>query len=86
MTEAGLPGQETETVLLALAPAGTRREIVDRLHREIVKVIALPEVRQKFETLGFTPVGSTPEESAARIKAELDLWAKVIRDAKIQRQ
>jgi tripartite-type tricarboxylate transporter receptor subunit TctC len=86
MAEAGLPGQDTETVLLALAPAATRKDIVDKLHREIVKIIAMPEVQQRFETLGFTPVGSTPEQSSARIKAELDLWAKVIRDANIQRQ
>jgi tripartite-type tricarboxylate transporter receptor subunit TctC len=84
MTEAGLPGQETETVLLVLAPAGTSKEIVNLLHREIVKIIAMPDVRQRFDALGFAPVGTTPEESAARIKAELDLWAKVIRDAKIQ--
>jgi tripartite-type tricarboxylate transporter receptor subunit TctC len=84
MTEAGLPGQETETVLLVLAPAGTSKDIVSLLHREIVKIIAMPDVRQRFDTLGFAPVGTTPEESVARIKAELDLWAKVIREAKIQ--
>jgi tripartite-type tricarboxylate transporter receptor subunit TctC len=84
MTEAGLPGQETETVLLVLAPGGTPKQIVNRLHRELVDIIAMPDVQQKFETLGFAPVGTTPEDSAARIKAELDLWAKVIRDAKIQ--
>jgi tripartite-type tricarboxylate transporter receptor subunit TctC len=84
MTEAGLPGQETETVLLVLAPAGTSKEIVNRLHRELVSIIAMPDVQQKFDALGFAPVGTTPEDSAARIKAELDLWAKVIRDAKIQ--
>jgi len=83
MTEAGLPGQETETVLLALAPAGTQKDIVTLLNREIVKIIATPEVLAKFDTLGFAPVGTTSEESSARIKAELDLWAKVIRDAKI---
>ena len=63
MTEAGLPGQETETVLLVLAPAGTSKDIVNLLHREIVKIIAMPDVRQKFDTLGFAPVGTTPEES-----------------------
>jgi len=83
MTEAGLPGQETETVLLALVPAGTPKDVVNRLNREIVEIIATPEVREKFDTLGFAPVGTTPEETSARIKAELDLWAKVIRDAKI---
>jgi tripartite-type tricarboxylate transporter receptor subunit TctC len=86
MTEAGLPGQETETVLLALAPAGTPKDIVNLLNREIVKIIATPEVLGKFDTLGFAPVGTTPEESSARIKAELALWAKVIRDAKIAQQ
>jgi tripartite-type tricarboxylate transporter receptor subunit TctC len=86
MIEAGVPGQDTETVLLALAPAGTPKDIVNKLHRELVKIIAMPEVQQKFEALGFTPVGMTPEQSSARIKAELDLWAKVIRDANIQRQ
>jgi tripartite-type tricarboxylate transporter receptor subunit TctC len=86
MIEAGVPGQDTETVLLALAPAGTPKDIVSKLHREMVKIIAMPEVQQKFEAFGFTPVGTTPEQSQARIKAELDLWAKVIRDANIQRQ
>jgi len=83
MTEAGLPGQETETVLLALAPAGTPKDIVNRLNRELVEIIATPEIREKFDTLGFAPVGTTPAETSARIKAELELWAKVIRDAKI---
>jgi tripartite-type tricarboxylate transporter receptor subunit TctC len=86
MTEAGLPGQETETVLLVLAPAGTSKDIVNLLQREVVKIIATPEVLGKLDTLGFAPVGTTPEESSARIKAELDMWAKVIRDAKIAQQ
>ena len=86
MAEAGSAGQDTETILLALAPAGTPKDIVNKLNREIVKIVAVPEVQQKFEALGFTPVASTPEQSSARIKAELDLWAKVIRDANIQRQ
>jgi tripartite-type tricarboxylate transporter receptor subunit TctC len=85
MTEAGLPGQEAETVLLALAPAGTPKEIITVLHRELVKILAMPNVQQKFDALGFAPLGTTPEETTARIKEELDMWAKVIRDAKIQR-
>lgn len=84
MTEAGLPGQETETILLALAPAGTPKEIVDRLSREIGKVVAMPDVVQKLDALGFSPMGTTPEQTAARIKSELDMWSKVIKDAKIQ--
>jgi tripartite-type tricarboxylate transporter receptor subunit TctC len=85
MAQAGSPGHDAETVLLALLPAATPKPIVNLLHREIVKIIATPELQQKFDTLGFAPVGTSPEESTARIKAELDMWAKVIRDAKIAR-
>ena len=83
--EAGLAGQDAETLLLVLAPKGTPKAIVDLLHSQLVKIIALPEVEERFRTLGFSPVGTTPDQSAARIKSELDMWAKVVRDAKIQR-
>lgn len=85
MTEAGLPGQEAETILLALAPARTPKDIVDRLSREISKAVATPDVAQKLDGLGFSPMGTTPEETATRIKTELDMWAKVIKDAKIEK-
>jgi tripartite-type tricarboxylate transporter receptor subunit TctC len=84
MTEAGLPGQEAETILLALAPAGTPKPIVDKLQQEIVKAVKTPDVVQKLDVFGFSPLGTTPDEAAARIKTELDMWAKVIKDAKIQ--
>jgi tripartite-type tricarboxylate transporter receptor subunit TctC len=84
MTEAGLPGQEAETILLALAPVGTPKEIVDLLQREIVKAVKTPDVVQKLDVFGFSPLGTTPDEAAARIRSELDMWAKVIKDAKIQ--
>ncbi len=85
MTEAGLPGQEAETILLALAPKGTPKEIVDRLSREISKIVAMPDVVQKLDGLGFSPMGTTPEQTAERIKSELDMWAKAIKDAKIEK-
>jgi hypothetical protein len=84
MTEAGLPGQEAETILLALAPAGTPKPIIDMLQREIVKAVNTPDVVQKLDAFGFSPLGTTPQEAEARIKSELDMWAKVIKDAKIQ--
>lgn len=84
MTEAGLPGQEAETILLALAPAGTPKPIIDKLQQEIVKAVKTPEVVQKLDVFGFSPLGTTPAEATARIKSELDMWAKVIKDAKIQ--
>jgi tripartite-type tricarboxylate transporter receptor subunit TctC len=69
-----------------LVPAATPKEIVAVLHREVAKTVALPDVQEKFATLGFSPMGSTPEESAARIKEELGKWAKVIRAANIATQ
>jgi tripartite-type tricarboxylate transporter receptor subunit TctC len=86
MAEAGVKDQEAETMLIVLVPAKTPKEIVDLLYREIAKIVALPETRQRLETLGFEPLASTPVDSAARIRQELSRWAKVIRDAKIAPQ
>jgi tripartite-type tricarboxylate transporter receptor subunit TctC len=86
MSEAGFPGQEADTLQGVLVPAGTPKEIVDRLHREIVKAVALPDVKERFDTLGFDPIANTPDEFAARIKQEIARWAKVIREANIQTQ
>jgi tripartite-type tricarboxylate transporter receptor subunit TctC len=86
LAEAGAPGQESEIILGILLPGGTPREIIDRLHREIVRVIAMPIVRARLTALGFEPIGSTPEEFAARIKWEIEKWAKIIRAADIKAQ
>jgi tripartite-type tricarboxylate transporter receptor subunit TctC len=82
--EAGLPDQEADTMQGILVPAGTPKAIIDLLQREIVKVMALPDIRERMEALGFEPVASTPEEFAARIATEIPKWAKVIRDAHIK--
>lgn len=84
MAEAGAPEQESETMQGVFAPAGTPKEIVDLLHREIVKVMALPDVQAKCAQLGFDVVANTPDEFAAYIKSEVEKWGKVIKDAKIQ--
>jgi tripartite-type tricarboxylate transporter receptor subunit TctC len=83
MAEAGVPDQEAETMLIILAPSATPKEIVALLHREIARIIALPETKQRLETLGFEPLASTPADSATRIRQELSRWGKVVRDAKI---
>ena len=82
--EAGLPDQEADTMQGILVPAGTPKAIIDRLQREIVKVMALPDIRERMAALGFEPVASTPDEFAARIATEIPKWAKVIRDAHIK--
>jgi tripartite-type tricarboxylate transporter receptor subunit TctC len=84
MAEAGLPGFNLQTSLFALAPAGTPRPVVDALHDAFAKVLRDPEVLEKMAVLGFTATGTTPEQTAQRIKDELALWAKIARDAHLQ--
>ena len=66
-----------------MAPAGTPRDIINRLNAEWVKVAAMPSVKQKMLAAGFETVSSTPEECDRVIKSEIVRWAKVIKDAKI---
>jgi tripartite-type tricarboxylate transporter receptor subunit TctC len=86
VAEAGLPGFESTQWYALLAPAGTPKEIVNRLHGEMVKILALPETRQRFAADGADPVGNTPEQFAAYIKSELAKWEKVARNAGIEKQ
>ena len=84
MEEAGYPGQIGETPIGILAPAGTPKEIVDLLHRKVVEIIAAPDVKLKLAAIGFSPIGDTPAEFAAYLKAENAKWARVIREAGIK--
>jgi tripartite-type tricarboxylate transporter receptor subunit TctC len=83
-TEAGIPGHEGDTLTGIVVPAGTPKEMVDRLNGEIKKLVALPDVKEKLETLGFDPVANTPAEFGERIGTETIKWSKVINDAKIK--
>ena len=82
--EAGYPEVQGDSWVGVLVPAGTPNEIIGTLRREIVRVIALPDVRERLPALGFEIVGSTPEEFATRIKLEIETWGKVIRAANIK--
>jgi tripartite-type tricarboxylate transporter receptor subunit TctC len=84
MAEEGLTGQEARTMQGVLVPAGTPKRIIDLLHREIVKIVALPDVKERFDALGFDPVVNTPDEFAAIIRLEVPRWGKVIKDANIK--
>jgi tripartite-type tricarboxylate transporter receptor subunit TctC len=86
LAESGAPGQESDIILGVLVPAGTSPEIIDRLHREIVRIVAMPDVRERLAALGFEPIAGSPREFADRIKWEIDKWAKVIRAADIKPQ
>ncbi|MCE9640861.1 MAG: tripartite tricarboxylate transporter substrate binding protein [Betaproteobacteria bacterium] len=82
--ESGLPGFEVASTYGMLAPAGTPPAIVARLNREFTNIVATPDVKARFAQLGIEPAAMSPEESARRIRAELDKWNKVIRDANIK--
>ena len=84
MAESGFPGFEAVPWFGLLAPSGTPGDILEKLHRETVKTLAIPEVRKKFDELGLEPIGNTPDEFAAIIKKETPEWAKVIKDAGIK--
>jgi tripartite-type tricarboxylate transporter receptor subunit TctC len=84
MAESGFPGFEAVPWFGLMAPAGTPQDIIDKLHGDTVKALALPDVRKKFDELGLEPVGNTPAEFAAVIKKEMPEWAKVIKDAGIK--
>ena len=84
MAEAGVPNQEADTLTGMVAPAGTPQAIVDQLQRDIAKIVAQPDVKEKLITLGFRAIASTPAEFGAQIKVEMDKWGKVVRAAKLR--
>jgi tripartite-type tricarboxylate transporter receptor subunit TctC len=86
LAEAGLTGQEADTTLSVLVPAGTPRTIIDLLYGELKKAVAQPDVAENLAALGFDPVVDTPDEFAARLRVEIPKWAKVIHDAKIAQE
>jgi tripartite-type tricarboxylate transporter receptor subunit TctC len=77
-TEQGVPNVDLAIWVGAYAPAGTPRPIIDRLQRELKAVINLPEVKERMVTQGQTPVGNTPEEFAANVRADLPKWEALI--------
>jgi tripartite-type tricarboxylate transporter receptor subunit TctC len=85
LAEAGVPNQVSEFIQALLAPAGTPKEIVNQLYREVARIVALPDVKERLRTLGYVPVANTPEEFAAQIKSEIAKWKKVIREAGIKK-
>lgn len=79
MSEAAVPGFEATSWFGVLAPAGTPKAIVSRLHGEIVKTLRTPDLRERLSKQGLDPVGSTPEEFSARIREDTARFAKVIK-------
>ena len=86
IAEAGFPGIRGDSWVGVLVPAGTPKDIIALLHREVVKALAVPEMKERLLALGCDAVGSTPEEFSARIKSEIPFWGEVIRAANIKMQ
>jgi tripartite-type tricarboxylate transporter receptor subunit TctC len=86
VASAGLPGYESVAIYGMFGPAGIPRAIVDRLNKETVRVLASPEVKTRFLSLGLETVGGSPEQLAARVKSEMVRMQKLIKDAGIKAQ
>ena len=84
IAESGLPGYELLEYQGIVAPAGTPGAVISRLHQEIVKALASPDLKERFTSSGTYVVGSTPEEFAIHLKKQLTTWAKVIKAAGIR--
>jgi len=82
--ESGLEGMVVNSWVGILAPRATPRPVVDRLQREIAAVLKEPEVRERYAVLGNDPVGNTPDEFAAQIRADLAQWKAIVERAKIR--
>ncbi len=84
IAEAGLPGYESVQWSGLLAPAGTPRDIIARLHKEAVAILRAPDSRERLASDGSEVIANSPEEFAAVLRAETVKWAKVVKAAGIQ--
>jgi len=78
------PGFEVNSWYGVLAPAGTPKEVIERLEKEIVAVVHLPKVQQALSARGFTPEGTSAQQFAAMIRQDVAQWAKVVKAAGLQ--
>ena len=84
VAESGLPGYEVIGWYGVLAPAGTSAQIINRLHGEVVRIVQLPETRERLHSLGIEPFTTTPAQFSTFIKADIVKWAQVVKDANIK--
>jgi len=79
IAEAGVPGYEASAWYGLMVPARTPPEIISRLHAESVKALDRPDVKERFATTDFEPIGSTPEQFGAHIRSEIEKWGKIVK-------
>jgi len=81
MTEAGFPEVVGSTWTAVVAPAGTPKPIIAKLHDLIVAALGASDVKAKLAAMAYVPIGSSPEECETFFKSEMDTWGKVIKEA-----
>jgi tripartite-type tricarboxylate transporter receptor subunit TctC len=79
MAESGMPGYHASSWHGLFAPAGTPRDILARLHTEIVQIVRLPDITERLSAQGVEPVANTPEQFAEFVKSEIARWARVVK-------
>ena len=84
ISESGLPGYEASTWNGVLAPAGTPKEIIDKLHKELIAILQLDEIKKAMENQGAEAEPMTPAEFGQFIAAETVKWGKVVRNMKVR--
>jgi tripartite-type tricarboxylate transporter receptor subunit TctC len=84
MAELGFKGHEANTITGMLVPAGTPKAVVNKLHAEAVRIMALPDVKARVAEMGFDIIASSPQEFTTQIREEVTKWGKVIKAANIQ--
>ena len=84
VAEAGVPGYEVTVWFGLVAPAGTPREVVQKLNAEVLRILAMPDVRERFLAQGVEPAGGTPEQFSEHIRTQMAKWAKVVADAGVK--
>ena len=80
LNESGFPGFESSSYYGLLAPAGSPRPVISRLHAEVVKIIKSPESLERLASVGAFPVANTPEQFAEANRLDVEKWAKVIKE------
>mgnify|MGYP001347411247 CR=1 FL=1 len=86
IAEAGVPGYEVLSWYVILGPKGMPKMIAERLQREVAKIVAAPAMKERFDTLGAEAAATTPDETAAIMKADMEKWAGVIQKVGIKPQ
>jgi tripartite-type tricarboxylate transporter receptor subunit TctC len=81
MAEAGVPGYDSTVWYALLAPARTPKEVIQRIHAELMQTLKDPAFKALMATTGTEPIGSTPEELSGYVTQEIAKWSKVVKSA-----